>query len=75
VSDVEIIDPKIEEENKSVGSISAGVYWNYLRAGAGPILISSALISTLVSQSIFHYIGIWLSQWYTFHGRHLKFKF
>ena len=63
-----MIDPKIDSEKKSVGSISAGIYWSYIRAGAGPILMSSVLISTLVSQFIFHYNGIWLSQWYT----HLK---
>ncbi len=62
--DIEITDQKIEEESKAVGSIDAKVYWNYIRAGAGPILLILSVASTLISQSLFHYSDIWLSEWF-----------
>ena len=60
----EVKDQKIDEENKASGSINAKVYWDYIRAGAGPILLTFSVLSTLVSQGLFHYSDIWLSEWY-----------
>jgi len=57
-------EPKIDDENKAVGSIDAKVYWDYIRAGAGPVLLIASVLSTLVSQSLFHYSDIWLSEWF-----------
>src|SRR5437879_4467706 len=56
-------DPKIEEEGKSSGSVDAKVYWKYIRAGAGPLLLMGVIISILVSQTIIHYSDLWLAEW------------
>lgn len=62
--DLVVSEPKLEDERKAVGSIDAKVYWDYFRAGAGPVLLSLTLMSTLVCQALFHYSDIWLSDWY-----------
>ena len=56
-------EPQPEAETKASGSISARVYWDYVRAGAGPVLMSVALLATLVSQSLWHYCDWWLAEW------------
>lgn len=56
-------EPKVVQEQKVGGSISARVYLDYVRAGSGILLMSAMIISTLVSQGIFHYTDIWLSNW------------
>ncbi|CAG2163513.1 unnamed protein product [Oppiella nova] len=61
--DVEVSAPKLEDETKASGSIDAKVYADYIRAGAGPVLLTMAILSTLISQGLFHYSDIWLSDW------------
>lgn len=56
--------PAIQEEEKSKGAISSKIYYNYVRAGSGAILMSAMILSTIISQCIFHYTDVWLSQWY-----------
>ncbi|CAG2168420.1 unnamed protein product, partial [Oppiella nova] len=56
-------DPKIQDENRELGSISGRVYWKYIRAGAGPLLFSVTLFFTLVSQAIFHGSDYYLTEW------------
>ncbi|CAG2181686.1 unnamed protein product, partial [Oppiella nova] len=57
------LEPKIQEETREVGSIGGHVYYEYVKAGAGPLLFTITLFSTLVSQGIFHYSDLWLTEW------------
>lgn len=59
----DVYQPKIAEEEKSKGSINAQIYWQYIRAGSGAFLMIAMILSTLISQTIFHYTDIWLSDW------------
>lgn len=66
ISDVSLnstFEPQIEEEEKQVGAINAQVYYNYITSGSGPVLLTMMILSTLVSQAIFHYNDIYLSEW------------
>lgn len=56
-------EPKIAEEEKSQGQINSKVYVNYVKAGSGTFLMVAMVVSTLVSQTLFHYTDIWLSDW------------
>ncbi|CAG2120218.1 unnamed protein product, partial [Medioppia subpectinata] len=59
----EFTDQKVDEETKAMGGINARVYWDYIKAGAGPVLLTFSLASTLVSQGLQHYSDVWLSEW------------
>ncbi|XP_054158179.1 ATP-binding cassette sub-family C member 4-like, partial [Oppia nitens] len=56
-------DEKIDDELKASGSVDFRIYWEYIRSGAGPVLLLIGLISTLVSQGLENYTDIWLSEW------------
>ncbi|CAG2107663.1 unnamed protein product, partial [Medioppia subpectinata] len=56
-------DPHIQEEQREVGAIGGSVYWEYVKAGAGPVLFILMVISALLSQAIFHGSDIFLTQW------------
>ncbi|XP_054158176.1 ATP-binding cassette sub-family C member 4-like [Oppia nitens] len=56
-------DEKIAEENKAQGTVRAGVYWEYIRSGAGPVLLIVGLLSAIVSQVLQNYSDYWLSEW------------
>ncbi|CAG2165685.1 unnamed protein product [Oppiella nova] len=56
-------DPKIQDEQREVGAIDGKIYWEYIKAGAGPILFTLTILSTLVSQGIFHASDLWLTDW------------
>lgn len=53
----------IEEEQYERGSIKGHVYAEYIRAGAGILLLSSMILFTIVSQAIFHGSDIFLTEW------------
>ncbi len=59
----ETVDPKIDDEQKEIGSISGRVYLEFIKAGAGIILASLTLLSTIISQTIFHGSDLWLTSW------------
>ncbi|CAG2164890.1 unnamed protein product, partial [Oppiella nova] len=40
-------DPKIQDEQREVGAIDGKIYWEYIKAGAGPILFTLTILSTL----------------------------
>ncbi|CAG2163511.1 unnamed protein product, partial [Oppiella nova] len=61
--DIQVSDPKLEDESKATGAIDARVYWDFVRAGAGPFLMIMMLLSTFISQGLFHYSDIWLTDW------------
>ncbi|CAG2176224.1 unnamed protein product, partial [Oppiella nova] len=63
------LEPKIQEENREVGSIGGHVYYEYVKAGAGPVLLTITLFTTLVSQGIFLYSDLWLTK---FTGKNQK---
>ncbi|CAG2176978.1 unnamed protein product, partial [Oppiella nova] len=48
-------EPRIQEENREVGSIGGHIYYEYFTAGAGPILFTITLLSTLISQAMVVY--------------------
>ncbi|XP_054155290.1 ATP-binding cassette subfamily C member 4-like [Oppia nitens] len=56
-------DPKIKDEERQVGSIEGRVYWEYIKAGTGPLFAIFTILSTLISQTIFHGSDIWLTEW------------
>ncbi|CAG2177963.1 unnamed protein product, partial [Oppiella nova] len=55
--------PRIQEEQREVGAIDSRVYWEYIKAGAGPLLGTSTLLFTIISQTIFHGSDLWLTAW------------
>ncbi|CAG2119930.1 unnamed protein product, partial [Medioppia subpectinata] len=55
--------PHIQDEQQKVGSIEGRVYWEYIRAGAGIILGTLTILSTCISQVLFHASDLWLMQW------------
>ncbi|XP_054162187.1 ATP-binding cassette sub-family C member 4-like [Oppia nitens] len=55
--------PQVQDEQRIQGSIGAGVYWAYIKAGSGPILGFITILSTLVSQALFHASDLWLMKW------------
>jgi hypothetical protein len=57
-------DPKIQEENRAVGSIDSSIYWAYIKAGAGPIFLTLTVSASIISQGIFHASDFWLTEWY-----------
>ncbi|XP_027205501.2 ATP-binding cassette subfamily C member 4-like [Dermatophagoides pteronyssinus] len=61
--DVAADEPAILDEEKTKGSISSKIYWQYIRAGSGPILMTSMILSTIISQILFHYTDVWLADW------------
>jgi len=56
-------EPRIQADNREVGSIGRHVYYEYVKAGAGPVLFTITLFSTLVSQGLIHYSDLWLTKW------------
>ena len=62
-ADVNDDEPQIAEEEKGSGSISAKIYVQYVKAGSGTFLMLAMILSTLISQAMFHYTDIWLSNW------------
>lgn len=54
---------KLEEEKYQHGSIKFYVYKEYLKAGAGPLLIIMVIIFTIVSQLTFNGSDIFLTSW------------
>ncbi|CAG2164889.1 unnamed protein product, partial [Oppiella nova] len=55
--------PKIMDEHRESGSIKGHVYWEYIKAGAGPLLITMTILSTILSQAMFNGSDLWLAHW------------
>ena len=60
---MDLDEPRMSEEEKSSGSISARIYVDYVKAGSGTVLMTAMILSTVISQALFHYTDIWLSDW------------
>jgi ATP-binding cassette subfamily C (CFTR/MRP) protein 4 len=56
-------EPRIQAEKREVGAIGRHVYYEYVKAGAGPILFTITVISALVPQGTLHYSDLWLTKW------------
>ncbi|CAG2162291.1 unnamed protein product [Oppiella nova] len=56
-------EPKLKQETKMIGSIESSVYWDYVKAGAGPILIFVSFVSILISQILYQGSDFWLTIW------------
>ncbi|RWS24157.1 hypothetical protein B4U80_11357, partial [Leptotrombidium deliense] len=57
------MQPKIEEETKMMGSVEASVYWQYIKSGAGVLFVTIAMLTTILSQALFHSCDFWLTMW------------
>jgi len=55
--------PQIAEEEKELGSVKSKIYWDYCRAGAGPLFLTLTLFSTLLSQFTYHASDWFLTLW------------
>lgn len=55
-----IDEPEVEDETKSVGSVKWSVYWEYLKSGSGLVIATTAFVSMIVSQVLFHASDIYL---------------
>lgn len=53
------------EEKSKEGTISAKVYWDYLRSGASVPMIFLIFAFALASQGLFHFTDLWLADWTT----------
>ena len=56
-------EPKQNEETKMIGSIESSIYWEYIRAGAGFFLMTITIVTSIVSQTMFHASDYFLSYW------------
>ncbi|CAG0881128.1 unnamed protein product [Darwinula stevensoni] len=56
--------PTLAEEMRSRGSLSARIYWDYLKAGAGWFLLFLLIVSNILTQSAFSGSDWWLSYWF-----------
>lgn len=59
--EVEVV--KLEEEQFQRGSIKWRIYKEYIKAGAGPILLITTTMFTVLSQAIFSGSDIFLTYW------------
>ncbi|CAG2102441.1 unnamed protein product [Medioppia subpectinata] len=53
----------IDDDNENTGAIGLRVYFDYFTADSGCTLIGFALLSTLVTQFLFHMTDYWLTFW------------
>lgn len=51
------------EETRLRGSVKGSVYWKYIRAGAGPIMIFFLVVTNLTTQLLYTGSDYWLSLW------------
>ena len=54
---------ELEDESFQRGGLSPRIYWEYIKAGSGPILQLTCIIFTVVSQSLFHGSDYFLTLW------------
>lgn len=53
------------DETSEVGSLGFDVYWRYFHSGNSLLLLSLALVVTLISQGLNHFIDLWMAAWTT----------
>ncbi|XP_037285276.2 ATP-binding cassette sub-family C member 4 isoform X2 [Rhipicephalus microplus] len=64
MSDIKGSEVPVEaEETRSTGSVKSHVYWSYMRAGAGPLLMPLLFVSSILAQAIFNGSDFWLTYW------------
>lgn len=56
-------EQKIEEEQIQRGALKSRVYFEYIQSGGGPIIWTSMIALTLISQTVFHGSDIFLTSW------------
>ena len=54
---------QVEEEQFQRGSIKGRIYCEYIKAGAGPIMFISMIVFTIISQTIFNGVDIFITLW------------
>jgi ATP-binding cassette subfamily C (CFTR/MRP) protein 4 len=57
-------EQKVKSETKMTGSVETSVYWDYTKAGAGPMLFIVTVLSTIIVQVLYQGGDIWLTQWF-----------
>ena len=55
------------DDKNSTSNTSAKIYWVYLRAGAGIILLPILILSNILCQVVYTGSDYWLSQWTNYH--------
>lgn len=53
----------VEEETHKRGAVQSRVYWEYVRAGTGFLLLPFFIVVMIVSQSLYHSSDIFLTYW------------
>lgn len=62
-AETEALLQTVGEEAVKRGSISGRIYLEYIKAGAGPILLLSMIFASIVSQAIFNGVDIFITEW------------
>lgn len=62
-AETEALLQTVGEEAVKRGSISGRIYLEYIKAGAGPLLLISMIIASVISQSIFNGVDIFITEW------------
>ncbi|XP_064455602.1 ATP-binding cassette sub-family C member 4-like [Ornithodoros turicata] len=72
IEDKDAAAPVEVEESRSTGSVKGHVYWNYMRAGAGSVLMPLLFVSSVLAQAIFNGSDFWLTDWSSRSEQRLK---
>ncbi|XP_054158540.1 ATP-binding cassette sub-family C member 4-like [Oppia nitens] len=56
-------EPEVKAESKMIGSVDSTIYWDYIKAGAGPVLMTITFLMILLSQSLYQGSDYWMSYW------------
>ncbi|CAG2119190.1 unnamed protein product, partial [Medioppia subpectinata] len=60
---IEADEQEVKAELKMIGSVESSVYMDYIKAGAGPLLITLTALFTISSQVLTQGSDYWLSLW------------
>lgn len=61
--------PNVAEEQRTSGSLSSKVYWQYFTAGGKPLLLILALLTSVAAQVLYEINDAWLAAWTDFQER------
>ncbi|CAG2105078.1 unnamed protein product [Medioppia subpectinata] len=60
---IEVDEQEVKAELKMIGSVESTVYMDYIKAGAGPLLIALTVLFIIISQVLYQGSDYWLSLW------------
>ncbi|CAG2166187.1 unnamed protein product, partial [Oppiella nova] len=56
-------EQRVKSETKMTGSVETSVYWEYIKAGAGPTLFIVTVLSAFIVQVLYQGGDTWLTRW------------